>query len=43
MFGGYSEYMNAPFLTVLRHKLRLIAKWAAEKEISEEYEDKMKG
>jgi len=34
--------MSAPAVKVLRHKLRLIAKWNAEQEAREEYEDQVK-
>lgn len=35
LFGGYSEYMQAPAHVVLKHKLRLLGKWQAEQEIRE--------
>lgn len=34
--------MAAPAMKVLKHKLRLIAKWNAEGEAREEYEDQIK-
>jgi hypothetical protein len=30
LFGSYSEYLNAPAEVVMRHKLRLLAKWQAD-------------
>jgi len=32
--------MNAPIETVLKHKLRLIARWQADQEINEEAKNK---
>jgi hypothetical protein len=40
LFGSYSEYKKAPKKIALRQKLRLIAKWEAEKEIAEDAERK---
>lgn len=36
IFGGYSEYMDAPYTVVQKHKLVLQARWSVEAEQNEE-------
>ncbi len=42
MFGGYHGYMATPMIKVLRHHIRLVAKWQAEAEMHEQQEHDMK-
>jgi hypothetical protein len=39
LFGGYHGYMRAPAFLVLRQKLRIVAKWQAQKEENDKVED----